>query len=33
MMLRTYFENENIRIYHLQTSKDDSLFLKNFWGH
>ena len=29
----TYFENENIRIYHLQTSKDDSLFLKNFWGH
>ncbi|GGA19985.1 hypothetical protein [Psychrobacillus lasiicapitis] len=29
----TYFENENIRVYHLQTSEDDSLLLKNIWGH
>jgi len=28
----TYFENENIQVYHLQLTSDDSL-IKNIWGH
>jgi len=31
--VETYFENENIRVYHLQTSEEDSLLIKNMWGH
>jgi len=28
----TYFENESIRVYHLQTTKDDPRLLKNSWS-